>query len=197
MRFLKNKIARAQEAESALLQEDDFIPDDNDNSEPEQDDLEWIPEPRKTRKETNSPRKTTKQARLFSCDNIIKNYGRGMTCFALSSMAKPYLKDITEKHAVKLVSFLRFVRTRKKSLNCIRKLREMLPIQADVDRPDFRYRLCFQELSIIFLKFFFVNWLFNSKIDGKIIHLSFRFKMLRRVRDPDHFTYLKEFNYPK
>ncbi len=146
-------------------------------------------------KKTQNPSKGKPRVRVLSSDNIIKNYGREMTSFALSTMAETYLKEVTGKYGVKMSKFLRFVRAKENSANCIRKLREMPPIQSDMNRPDFRLRQVFQEISIIFLKFFCVNWLYNSKIDGKIIHLHYRFKILRRVKDPDNFTYLKEFNF--
>ncbi len=194
MRFLKKKLARAQQASTSPTEDDILSTDSGQDFEPQEGE-EWIPDAKEdlTKAHNSSPAK--KRERILSSDNIIKNYGRGMTKFALSSMAKPYLEEITEEHGVQMKAFLKFVRRKKQAANCIRKLREMLPIQADVNKSDYRHRVVFQEITIIFLKFFCVNWLFNSKIDGKLLHLNYRFKMLRRVRDPENFTYLKEFNF--
>ena len=53
------------------------------------------------------------------------------------------------------------------------------------------YKLIFQEISIMFLKYFCVNWIYGGKIIQKKAHLKFRFKILQRIQDPEHFTYLK------
>jgi hypothetical protein len=200
MRFLKNKLAKARHQADhppTLLAAEDTLSTNSrgDLTTEFHEGDEWVPDIKENSQRTDNLSKGKPRVRILSSDNIIKNYGRGMTSFALSTMAEPYLKDITRKYGVEMKAFLRFVRTKKKSANCIRKLREMLPIQSSVDRADYRIRLVFQEITIIFLKFFSVNWLYHSKIDGKLTHLQYRFKMLRRVRDPDNFTYLKEFNF--
>lgn len=194
MRFLKRKIARAQQAEYSSIDQDALSATSGEHDDLQEGD-EWIPDVKGDLNKAHDPSKVKKRVRILSTDNIIKNYGRGMTRFALSPIANPYLKKITQKYGVQMKSFLKFVRRKKQSANCIRKIREMLPTQSDSERPDYKNRLVFQEITIIFLKFFCVNWLFNSKIDEKIIHLNYRFKMLRRVRDPENFTYLKEFNF--
>jgi len=69
----------------------------------------------------------------------------------------------------------------------------MLPVGNEVSEEELNLKKVFQEICIIFLKFFCVNWLYNSKISEKIAHLKYRFKLLRRVRNPQYFTYLKDF----
>jgi len=55
------------------------------------------------------------------------------------------------------------------------------------------YKRVFQGLSIIFVKFFSVNWIFSGKLFNKLAHLQCRLKILRRIKNPEHFTYFKGF----
>ena len=193
MRFLKNKIARSAEVKRLHLEKNGTL-----LSPPQQSPLKTLSEgglsPLKHLqgkdfcKSDYSPRKTP-------CENIIKNYGRAMANFALSSLATPYLETILPKFGSNLITFQSFLRKKKKSVNCIKKLREILPIEANKRAPNFAEKLVFKEICVIFLKNFSVNWLFNSKIDNKATHLNYRFKILRRIKDPDHFTYLKDFKF--
>jgi len=124
----------------------------------------------------------------------MKNYGRAMTNFAISTTAKTFLRPILERLQIELPAFHKYIEERKKSANCIKKLRQMLPFDHEVNTPEYSFKKAFQEICIKFLKFFCVNWLYNSKISEKITHLKYRFKILRRIRDPQFFTYLKDFN---
>jgi len=197
MRFLKNKIERSAELQRLNLQKDQA------GSSAQEPLLKSFGEGRSSllkQPKTHNPKSPCKSEyspRKTSCENIIKNYGRAMTNFALSSLAVPYLKVILPKHGSNLTTFLSFIKKKKKSANCIKKLREMLPCAGNQDAPNLPEKFVFQELCAIFIKFFCVNWLWNSKIDNKNMHLNYRFKILRRVKDPDHFTYLKDFRFEK
>ena len=193
MRFLKNKIKRSAEVKKLHLQQQGSVscPQGLPLKIPaELSLLEHSPkqEPRSPCRSEFSPRKTP-------CENIIKNYGRAMANFAVSPLAAPFLKTILPKCGSNLTTFQAFIKKKKKSVNCIKKLREMLPSEANRGAPNYAEKLVFQELCVIFMKIFSVNWLFNSKIDNKLAHLSYRFKILRRIKDPDHFTYLKDFKF--
>ncbi len=197
MRFLKSKIVRSAESKRLQSRKEDEV------SSPEKLPLKTLTEgvfsllKHPPRKDSKSSCKSEFSPRKSSSENIIKNYGRAMTNFALSSLALPYLKTILPKSGSNLSAFLSFIKKKKKSANCIKKIREMLPSRVNQDGPNIAEKMVFQELCVIFLKFFSVNWLFNSKIDNKGAHLGYRFKILRRVRDPDHFTYLKDFRFEK
>jgi len=197
MRFLKNKIAKASglilpptpQPETPLPKPIEPI-----QSHPKRPSALRKPKELESNrpKPSQSPPSTKKQ---LSGDNIMKNYGRAMTNFALSTMAKPYLKGITEKLGISLESFQQYIKERKKSANCIKQLRAMLPLGSGEDEENFELKTAFQKICIIFLKFFVANWLYGSKICEKVIHLKYRFKIMRRVKNPQYFTYLKDFNH--
>jgi len=195
MRFLKNKIAKATGLPLSTLSPE----------APTQKLLESHTSQRKKPSAQKKIRELESRDNLpsqsspafkkhLSGDNIIKNYGRAMTNFALSRMAQPYLESITARLEITSQSFSDYIAKRKKSANCIKKLREMLPIGTDEDEGDLKFKIAFQKICIVFLKFFVANWLYSSKIAEKNIHLKYRFKILRRVKNPQYFTYLKDFH---
>ncbi len=194
MRFLKNKIAMAR---GLPLQSDS--PTQNPIEIP-QIPVEIPPvnpiTPRFQRAQNTVPvpEPPVMVKKHISGDNIIKNYGRAMTNFAMSNLSKQYLISITNRLGITIKDFQDYIEKKKKSANCIKQLRNMLPLGEDPRDPDLDFKKAFQQICIVFLKFFCVNWLYSSKIAEKIAHLKYRFKIMRRIKNPQHFTYLKDFN---
>jgi len=182
MRFLKNKIARA--GGHSLLP-----PSFSPSIKIEQSTSQRVSPVKQEFQESPSGCK-----RHLSGDNIMKNYGRAMTNFALSTTARYYLVTIATRNDVSLQDFSEYIRRKKKSANCIKQIRRMLPLDEDENDEEFKLKKVFQELCVVFLKFFSVNWLYSSKIAEKVQHLKYRFKILRRVQNPQYFTYLKDFH---
>jgi len=126
--------------------------------------------------------------------NLVKNYGKALCNFASSDIAVPYIKNIIERNFytdVKIPVFAKYIDGKRSQITNIESLRSLLIVNEEDDDLRRAYKRVFQEISIIFLKYFCVNWIFHSKIIQKNAHMKFRFKMLRRVQDPEHFTYLK------
>jgi len=126
--------------------------------------------------------------------NIIKNYGKALCSFASSDLAEPYVRSVIEKKGYSHISsqaFMQLMGTKKSQINSIESIRGLLVIESNDDEISRAYKTIFQEVSIIFLKYFSVNWIFGGKIVHKQAHMKFRFKMLRRIQDPIHFTYLR------
>ena len=134
----------------------------------------------------NSPSKAMK-----SSNNIMKNYSRALVNFALSKSAKPYLDCIIEKENIAHFDFEWFISSGRRKVNCIKSLREKLLITTDDSERIAGCKRAFRDICVVFLKIFSVNWIFNSKISDRRTHLMYRFKILRRVRNPEHFTYLE------
>jgi len=164
----------------------------------EQENIPSIPRRMATRQtfshKPSMPKKVMSPERTPS-RNIIKNYSRALTTFALSSMALSYLETIIQREGsiLTLKDFLDFVKENKKRVNCIKNLREMLLVSPYDDKKIACMKKVFKKICEIFLKFFSVNWIYNSKISDKMMHMKYRFKMLRRVRNPEFFTYLEGF----
>ena len=128
-----------------------------------------------------------------SSKNIMKNYSRALVNFASSSVAKSYLFPVVKRHDISLQELQNYFAKRKEQIHCINRLRELLLVKSEDTRQMAAIKTVFREISIVFLKFFSVNWVFSSKVCDKISHLNFRQKILRRVQNPVYFTYLQEF----
>ena len=125
--------------------------------------------------------------------NLVKNYGRAFCAFSCSETATPYIIDIINKEKfinVDIEEFRSFVKVQKDNISSMNGLRELLIVKDDEVHEEKIYKSVFQQLSIIFIKFFSVNWIYNGKLMNKDAHLKVRFKMLRRVKNPEYFTYL-------
>ena len=129
-----------------------------------------------------------------SSNNIMKNYCRGIVNFARSPMALPYLLPLLKTHKLELGTFKDFIKLKKTKINCIKKLREILLISPNDKDEIIAIKVIFREITIIFLKFFAPNWIYSSQISDKYSHLKYRFKILRRVRNPLYFTYLQGYD---
>ena len=196
MRFLKKKIARA-------LQFAELHHPPPEPSKP----LETPPSPRQKREtvpsspsqgfyDEEAPKtfsESPQRKRKSVGNNIMKNYCRALVNFGVSSLARPYLASEAETIGISYGKFLQILGSKKKNINCIKGLRGLL-LQERRDTMNTKaFKTMFQRSCEVFLKYFCVNWIFNSKVDNKIKHLNYRYKILRRVRNPEHFTYLEDF----
>jgi len=120
----------------------------------------------------------------------VKNYGKAMCSFGASDLALPFLKRLSP---CKLKNFQAFLRGKKNSIDSIEALRGLL-LPSETDSDDIvLFKEIFREIGIIFIKFYSVNWIFHGKMGHKRDHLNARFKMLRRVQNPEYFTYFRGF----
>ena len=202
MRYLKNKVSRALKTTQNQTKEEDDEPKDSQEqkiivkvesfstptiltqTKPNNKEKQAFPN------KTNVQKEPPKGSR-GSTKNIVKNYGRAFASFALSNLSLRYLEELLKDKNITLTEFREFVISRKEGIDGISSLREMLLVNHIDGEKTALCKKIFQEISIIFIKFFSVNWVFDSKVGNKIAHLKSRFKMLRRIRDPEHFTYLK------
>ncbi len=177
MRYLKQKIARA----CAFYERKRLLEIQKATQSPKND--------KKSAQKDNSPMKK-KRARG---NNVMKNYARAMINFALSSLADPYKEKIPQNSQITSETFRRILLEQKKKINCIANLRNLLLVE-DQDPEEMKiFKPIFQALSKVFIKYFSVNWIYNGRLADKYKYIQYRGKMLRRVQDPQHFTYLENF----
>jgi len=208
MRHLKNKLAKARE--NALLhqrpeEEEDEVEETSEVSSDSKvtdsklsEDSSPVTMPTrgsKTSKKEKSAAKGGKMERgATSAKNIVKNYGRALANFAASNLALPYLTKLIDKENIRVKDFRRFIASKKKRARCIAGLRQLLVVEREDSEHIAAFKRIFKEVSVIFIKYFSVNWIFSGKLCDKMTHLKYRFKILRRIRSPEHFTYLKGFS---
>jgi len=122
--------------------------------------------------------------------NVSKNYGRAICNFILSDISKPYLDEAAREQRFDIANFCNYIQEKRSTINGIRELRSMLLIEAHDSEEEKAYKLAFQRISEIFVKYFAINWIFNSKLEYKLDYVKCRHKMLRRIKNPQLFTYL-------
>jgi len=149
-------------------------------------------------KNEHSPKsKSSSSKREFQSNkNIVKNYARAMINFSLSATAIPYLNRIlkNEIKEVNLNDFRMYMQEQKEDITSIKNLRELLLVRWEEDDTVSTFKRVFKEICVVFVKFFSVNWIYSSKINDKVTHVKYRFKILRRIRNPELFTYLENFS---
>ena len=208
MRFLKNKVAQAQirlgiipkeclsEDEHELFTDQINLPGQIEGQNtPFQEPLIYIvPLTAKVDKSAKEKNKIQSKAQSNSARNVVKNFGRAISSFCISEIALLYLEPIIAQKNVDIKDFQGFILARKESIDGIASFRNLLLATENDSRDVQAYKQVTQEMSVVFIKYFSVNWIFNSRMKDRIAHLNCRYKMLRRVMDPQHFTYLKACN---
>jgi len=204
MRFLKKKLARAKQhllthppehliSNQPTKKEEDFI-------QTRERDFQAIKEEAsleishsessiiKIEAQKKSPKKS---ANYDSSKNIVKNYGRAICSFIISDLGVPYLTPILVRERVRLEELRTFISNEKERIDGISSFRRLLLPNESDEAQVIAFKNILKEMSVVFIKYFSVNWIFNGRLRDRLAHLKCRYKMLRRVRDPCHFTYLK------
>ena len=131
-------------------------------------------------------------------NNVMKNYGNAMVNFALTKMAEPYLLRSPLVKKMPLHMFRQMLASKRRKTNCIKSFRELLVIDESKDSEEIKIsKGLFTEACRAFLKYFWVNWIYNSKLNDKSKYLKYRGRLLRRVENPELFTYLESFSTKK
>jgi hypothetical protein len=137
---------------------------------------------------SNSP-KTYDQ--LNAAKNISINYGKAICSFATSKLAVPYLEPYLTSEKISYDGFLHFIKQAKGSIGGIQSFRTLL-IQNQNDEGRVKtYKKLYKMLAEVFIKLFSVNWIIHGKVTHKLVYLKYRHKMLRRIQNPEYFTYVK------
>jgi len=190
MRFLKNKIARAEaflasqpQVYQTRLRERRQRDEQASSKEPEEG-YSYSQTDDKDSKEFESPdRRSTK--------NIAKNFGKAICNFAVSPLAEPYLLPLLNKEGIDIAFFKGYLSGIKSDIDGLFKFRSLLIIVEEESAEVQATKRVFRDLGEVFIKYFSVNWIFHGRVIHKKAHLKYRFKMLRRIRNPELFTYLR------
>jgi len=121
--------------------------------------------------------------------NLVKNYGKNCAMFAISEVAHEYLLEILRKE--KILEFKEWVKCQIPKITNIANFRDMLLVAEKDNHEVALYKKAFKNISEIFVRDFSHNWIMNSsRLNDAKGYLFARFKMLRRIRDPQRFTYV-------
>ncbi len=195
MRFLKNKIALSAQLKVA----NDLALTKIEVKQEPQVQVKVAPVPvQQTQQKTKEPsnrgrKKTSPEAKeeAKSTKTVVKNYGKAIASFAMSPVAIPYLSEIMAQNNVKHSEFVEYVGKAKESIEGIDTFRSLLLVK-DNDHPKIAaFKIVFQSIAETFINSFSVNWIYSGRMMNKKVHLKLRFKILRRIQNPELFTYLK------
>jgi len=188
--MLWDKIAKAKQAYQSKKSQDS---EKSEEYKPADSQIKSVKtENSKSKRRQRIPGSFVTSERDRSTKNIVKNYGKAICSFGCSDIAKPYLEPILEKEKVQQKQFQEFISKVKESIDSIQSFRALLLIRDDDTSDVVAFKRVFASIGEIFIKYFSVNWIFSGRITHKDAHLKFRFKMLRRIKHPEFFTYLKQ-----
>lgn len=207
MRFLKNKIQRAQQ--NLDIRPADFLLTYSSPQDSTQDALisqrafkthnktwsaDTSPSIGATSSKHNSPETQKKYSNRHRgpMKNIAINYGKAIANFAVSALAVPYLCEKLAQEGLTMTEFISFVKKRKDGIGGISSFKPLLLIEEGDGNKSAGCKRVFQSIAEVFIKYFSVNWIIHGKVSHKMTYLKFRSKMLRRVQHPESFTYIKE-----
>jgi len=120
--------------------------------------------------------------------NIIKNFIKAISSFCTSDLALPYLIPLIDNSNCGITQemFIDFVFTYKEKVDSLTGL-ITLTLPEDTDSKETVIcKTIYKELSIVFLKYFAVNWIFGStKLKHRKVLLRNRFIIKRKIQNPD------------
>ena len=187
MRFLKNKIAHAQAFRPPNMRPLSHLKQDSDLEESISQ-PQTVPIKQKRRR-ISGANFTSEEVK--STKNIVINFARAISSFSTSKLAAPYLEPLAEQNNIDLKNFKEFVMGFKDTIGGISSFRSLLLVTTKDGQEEIIYKKIYKTLAEVFIKYFSVNWITHGRMGHKEIHMKYRFKMLRRVRNPEWFTYLK------
>jgi len=187
-RFLKKKIAYALTKLQTESQSDDIST--SDANTPSREGENSVQEVSPLRQRRRIPGFSFTPEKVKITKNIVINFGRAISTFVTSHLADTYLKPLAEKEQIDMNKFKDYVKSKKVTIGGISSFR-MLLVPSDDDTPEeVAYKKVYGALAEIFMKYFSVNWIFHGRMGHKDVYLKYRFKMLRRIQNPESFTYL-------
>lgn len=186
MRFLKTKIALSAQSKLDPKLDPQFAVEGNQLKQPL-----YTKEARKATKPRQRAIKNKARNEIKSTKTVVKNYGKAIASFAANPIAFPYLMPLAARERVDIEDFCDYIRSVKDTIEGIDTFRVLLLVKNTDPQQLASFKRIFQGIAEVFIKYFSVNWVFSGRMMDKETHLKVRFRMLRRVQNPELFTYLK------
>lgn len=123
----------------------------------------------------------------YSNKRILADFGEAISSFVSSDLALPYLSPFLYDN-MSLGGFRDFVESKNYVLTTTGRFYSLLRVEDDDEEEVVIYKKIFRNLAEIFIKYFSVNWIINSKLNNKLVYLKNRLKVLRRIRNPQNLA---------
>jgi len=134
--------------------------------------------------EPHTSRTSSSKNQGINFQSLMKNIAKALVMFILSELAPPYLDQIqrTDNENFEIVSFLDYIKTQREYVNHLKCFKSLFFSSNGENESEVIYKRVCRKMAIIFLKYFSVNWIFQSKLSNKQAYLRVRFKLLRQIR---------------
>jgi len=193
MRFLKTKIRLSQEAS---MKKELVLPGSESSShmaDPRDEHFSSnvcidIPNHKPKTKKRSS--KANSASSKYPTKNIIINYGNAIASFALSKLATPYLQSYIDNKQIVLQDFLDFVTEAKTKITGLEGFRSILLFKDEDPEKTLLHKKILRTLGETFLQHFCIDWINQGKVSNKKVHLKYRAEIIKRIQNPENFTYL-------
>lgn len=204
MRFLKNKILRAQEAlkrqtaksaemtlinnEVTIKIEETSLPDTDcsKKSRPQNTIRHHQPRPRRSPTDRNARSELSIPRSDICLKNTAINYGKAIASFAISPLALPYLHPLLSKEGIVTLSqFQQFALHAKGRIGGFCSLRSALLTEEGDNEKTSACKRIFQAIGEVFIKYFSVNWILTGRLTNKMVYMKLRANMLRKIQNPE------------
>ncbi|CAD8147833.1 unnamed protein product [Paramecium octaurelia] len=125
-----------------------------------------------------------KTSKVNDTKNITKNYSKAIISYIFNN--PELVQKIMSKH--RYDDFINFLKNKKNQMTNIKQLRDLW-----VDGgKNSEFNRVFRIISQQFLKSQAVSYVYNSRISNTQWHLKYRFNLLRALREPENFKFIKD-----
>lgn len=133
---------------------------------------------------TEQLRTRTSYTKTPKTTQVIQKLIQAILDFILSELAMPYIEQIQkhENEHFSTASFCQYIRTQREYLGYSKNLKGLVLCAEGENEQEVAHKRVFRKIAVIFLKFFVVNWLFQSRLRNKEVYLKLRFKLLRIIQ---------------
>ncbi|CAD8071643.1 unnamed protein product [Paramecium sonneborni] len=128
--------------------------------------------------------KKKKISKVNDTKNITKNYSKAIISY-ISNNPLIVQKVMQKNRYDDLVNFLK---NKKNSMTNIKQLRDLWVNSGK----NAEYNRVFRIISQLFLKTQAVSYVYNSRISNTQWHLKYRFNLLRALKEPENFKFIKD-----
>ncbi|CAD8058986.1 unnamed protein product [Paramecium primaurelia] len=156
--------------------------DDSESMEPQQ-----VEKDSKEHKNTYFKLKSKiKKGKVNDTKNITKNFSKAIISYIIQN------KDIGLKimNCEQFEEFVTILKDKKNQMTNIKQLRELW-VETNQEKSQ-QFNKAFRIFSEYFLKQQSVSYIYNSRIANTGWHLKYRYNLLRALKEPENFKYIKD-----
>jgi len=134
--------------------------------------------------ESCKSRSTVLQPSAKRFQEVLKNMAQALVGFSLSELALPYLEMIQRKYRedFHIDCYRDFLRIQSEYVNSLKNFKSLFLSKYAENEIEVVYKRVCRRIAVIFLKYFAVNWLFQSNLKNKQYYLKLRFKLLKLIQ---------------